>query len=473
MALDVLVVDDETDIRGLIVDILKEEGYQVRASANSTQVFDEIKKKVPNAIILDVWLQGSELDGLGILEVVKKRYPLMPVIVISGHGTIETAVNAIKLGAYDYLEKPFTEEKLMVVLRRACEVSKLRYENMELRSRVVEKNDLIGVSSALNKLKSEIDKVSQSSSRLILYGPTGCGKELSARLIHKKSKRSAKPFIKFSPALMSGERIKEELFGLTNKVENNIFNKRITILEAANGGTLYIDEVTALPERVQLLLLEFLQKNKIDGPANESKELDVRIICSTSRDILSEIQKGNFIEELYYRLNVISIKIPLLSERKDDIGHLVDFFIRHLIKSAGLRKKEFSQEAISLLENYHWPGNIRQLKNVVEWILIMSPNDPGIKITPDMLPSEIRQSNNLNVKVDTGDVNLNIMSMPLREARELFEKHYLAAQMNRFNHNISRTSAFIGMERSALHRKLKTLNLHNRSVSDSGEELSS
>ncbi len=455
MTFEVLVVDDEADIRDLISDILKEEGFNVRAAANSGQVFSAISDKVPNAIILDVWLQGSELDGLGILEIIKSRYPLLPVIVISGHGNVETAVSAIKLGAYDYLEKPFTHEKLILTLKRAYEASKLKRENLELRSKVIQKTELIGQSAAISKLKTEIDRAAASSSRILIYGLTGCGKELTARLIHKRSKRAHKPFIIFSPVGMSQDRIKYELFGEEDNVKNNILKKSLTVLEAAHGGTLYLDEINALTIPIQNKLLHFLQDNKVENKNN----LDVRIITSSSVDLLEEIEKGNFREELYYRLNVVNIKVPLLSERKEDVPHLIDYFVKHLAKVTGLRVREFSQDTKSLLQAYSWPGNIRQLKNVIEWTLIMAPRNVDM-ITPDMLPSEITDSS-INVKVKNQNMNLNIMTMPLREAREIFEKQYLAAQMNRFNNNISKTSAFIGMERSALHRKLKTLNLHN------------
>lgn len=458
MALDVLVIDDEQSIREIISDIMKDEGFISRTAANSTQAFKAIAERVPSAIILDIWLQGSELDGLGILEIIKKQYPLMPVIVISGHGTIETAVSAIKIGAYDYLEKPFTHDKLVVVLKRACEASRLRRENIELRSKVIDKTEFIGSSSIITKLKSEIDKVAPTSGRVMIHGGVGSGKELTARLIHKKSKRATGPFIVFSPTSMSASKIQQELFGDDEKQEaGSVFDKRISVFEAANNGTLYIDEIGDLPMVVQNKLLKFLKDQTIIKN-NKSIKLDLRLISSTTKDLQVEIAQGRFRQDLYFRCNVVPLGVANLSDRKEDIPLLVKYFVKQLSKFSGLKEREFSEEAIAALQAYNWPGNVRQLRNVIEWTLIMNPQLAlGDRIKPDMLPQEII---NNTVSISKPDSNLDMMSMPLREAREVFERQYLSAQMNRFNNNISKTSTFVGMERSALHRKLKMLNIH-------------
>jgi len=319
MALDVLVIDDEMDIRDIISDILRDEGFSSRTAANSTQAFKAIAEKVPNAVILDIWLQGSELDGLGILEIIKKQYPLMPVIVISGHGTIETAVSAIKMGAYDYLEKPFTHDKLIILLKRACESSKLRRENIELRSKVIDKTEFIGSSSVIMKLKSEIEKVAPTSGRVMIHGGVGSGKELAARLIHKKSKKASGPFIVFSPTALTVTKIQQELFGDEEKQEQGtVFDKRISVLEAAHNGTLYIDEVGDLPMVIQSKLLKFLQDQTIIKN-NKALKLDIRFITSSTKNMQEEIAQGKFRQDLYFRLNVVPLYVTNLSERKEDI----------------------------------------------------------------------------------------------------------------------------------------------------------
>ncbi len=460
MSLDVLVIDDESDIREIISDILKDEGVSSRTAANSTQAFKLVTEKVPNAVILDIWLQDSELDGLGILELIKKQYPLMPVIVISGHGTIETAVSAIKMGAYDYLEKPFTHDKLVVVLKRACEAAKLRRENIDLRSKVIDKTEFIGNSSVMTKLKGEIDKVAPTSGRVMIHGGVGSGKELVARLIHKRSKRAHGSFIVFTPTAMSTTKMQQELFGDEEQSEEgNAFDKRISVLEAAHNGTLYIDEVGDLPPLIQNRLLTFLKEQTIVKNNGKTAKLDVRFITASTKELEKEISQGKFRQDLYFRLNVVPLHVANLCERKEDISLLVKYFVKQLAKFSGLKEREFSDEAIAALQAYSWPGNVRQLRNVIEWTLIMNPivsvNSEQVK--SDMLPQEIISN---SVNISKPDTNIDMMSMPLREAREVFERQYLSAQMNRFNNNISKTSTFVGMERSALHRKLKTLNIH-------------
>ena len=461
MSLDILVVDDEADIRDLVSEVLKAQGFHARSAANSAQVFESISEKVPSAIILDIWLQGSDMDGLGILEIVKKRYPLMPVVVISGHGTIETAVSAIKIGAYDYIEKPFTHEKLLIVLKRAVENSRLKRENIDLKSKVVDRSELVGSSPSIVKLKAEIEKVAPTSGRVLLAGSAGTGKELIARLVHKKSKRVNAPFIVFTPTGLSLDRIKQELFGESEKKDvNGSFIKRTSVLEAANNGTLYIDEIADLPLPIQQQLLKFIHDQSFERPGSgKVTKLDVRIISSTTHDLDQDIALGKFRQDLFYRLNVVPLKVPTLSERKEDIAQLVQFFVKQLVKFAGLKERDFCEDAIAALQAYNWPGNIRQLRNVIEWTLIMNPVQAGesTMIKSEMLPPEIL---NNGVALYKPESNTDMMSMPLRDAREVFERQYLSAQMNRFNNNISKTSAFVGMERSALHRKLKLLNIH-------------
>ncbi len=455
MSINVLVVDDEADIRNLVSDILKEEGFSTKTAANGIQTFKILQDKTPSAIILDIWLQGSELDGLGILEIVKKRYPLIPVIVISGHGNIETAVNAIKMGAYDYLEKPFSHDKLVILLKRACEAAKLKRENLDLKSKVIDKTELVGNSQVTNKLRSDIERAALMTSRVLIQGKIGSGKELAARLIHKKSKRVDAPFVIFSPVCMEPDRINQELFeGIKNQ---DI--RRPSILEIANNGTLYIDEISGLPVSVQVKLLKFLQDQVLCKMRGKTTKLDLRIVAATSKTIQEEISKGELLEDLYHRLNVISLKIPSLYDRKDDMSVLVKYFVKQLSKFSGLKAREFSDETIAALQIYSWPGNIRQLRNMIEWTLIMNPllsNNNEI-ITPTMIPSDILVHGISSIKQEN---SVDMMAMPLREAREVFEKQYLAAQMYRFNNNISKTSSFVGMERSALHRKLKLLSLH-------------
>ena len=475
MALDVLVIDDEVDIRDLISEILKDEGFTPQVAANSAQAFEQIDKKVPSAIILDVWLQDSELDGLGIFEIVKERYPTLPVIVISGHGTIETAVLAIKMGAYDYLEKPFTHEKLVVMLKRACESARLKRENQDLKMRVIDKTDLVGSSPVISKLKSDISKVAPTSGRVMITGPAGSGKELTARLIHKKSKRSNGPFIVFSPTGLTTEKIQQELFGEPEKQDSSgAFTKRLSVLEAANHGTLYIDEATDLPISVQAKLLRFLQDQSFERiGSNLSVKLDLLLITSTTINIHIIVLLGKFCLDLYYSLNVLPIDVSSLDERREDIPLLACYFVKQLAKYSGLKERELSEDTIASLQAYDWPGNIRQLRNVVEWTLIMNPinSDESPVIRPDMLPSEIL---NNGVTIARPDTNIDMISMPLREAREVFERQYLSAQMSRFNNNISKTSTFVGMERSALHRKLKLLNIHtshSKAKEDAAEEV--
>lgn len=459
MTYSILVVDDEADIRNLICDVLQDEEYETRTASGDLEALAMLDEKTPTVLVLDVWLQGSELDGLGILEIVKKKYPYMPVVIISGHGNIETAVNAIKIGAYDYVEKPFTEDKLLIVVKRACESAKLLKENSELRMYATEVNRLIGNSAPIIALKQSILKVAPTSSRVLITGPHGSGKKLVAKLIHEKSKRKDQPFIVFSAAGMSEEKAHIELFGEESK---DVFSqpRKVGVLELAHMGTLFIDEVADLPLNVQSKILSFLQNQSFSRNGGKTiVKLDVRIISSTSKELKHEIAQRKFREDLLYRLNVIQIAIPSLSERKEDIQILSEFFISHFHEYSGFPLCKLSGDAIVALQNYNWPGNIRQLRNVIEWLLIMA-NPEDKQITAAMLPPEVHHNN--NQVIDTKEVsanNLDVIDLSLREARELFEKQYLSTQLARFDYNITKMANAIGMERSALHRKLKTLEI--------------
>lgn len=465
MSYNILVVDDEADIRNLVCDVLQDDGFETRSASTDLEALAMLDERVPTAVILDIWLQGSEIDGLGILEIIKKKYPYLPVVIISGHGNIETAVNAIKIGAYDYIEKPFTEDKLLIIVKRACEIAKLQKENSELRMYSNEVSRLIGNSAPMVHLKQSILKIAPTSSRVLLSGPNGSGKKLVAKLIHEKSKRKNQPFIVLNTAGMNEERALLELFGEESR---DIFSqpRRVGVLELAHMGTLFIDEISDLPLNVQSKLLNFLQNQSFvrDGTKNQIKS-DVRIISSTNKDLRKESALGNFREDLLYRLNVVQIEIPSLSERKDDIQSLAEFFISYFHEYGGFALKKMTPDAIQSLQNYSWPGNVRQLRNIIEWSLIMSSSDPDKFINSSMLPPEVTKIQNNEEEVLVTErsrpvkLEMDIIELPLREARELFEKQYLSTQLIRFDHNITKMANAIGMERSALHRKLKTLEL--------------
>ncbi len=457
MSRDILIVDDEADIRELISDILKDEGYTTRMVADSMHALEAVDEQPPTVMILDIWLQGSELDGLGVLEVVKRKHPYLAVIMISGHGTVETAVNAIKLGAYDYIEKPFTEDKLCVMVKRAVEASKLLRENAELKRKVEGKLELVGSSANIVQLRLAIDKVASTSSRVMIFGQAGSGKETIARLIHQKSKRATEPFVLLNASTISPDKAEIELFG--SEENSGMFSeaRKIGVLERAHGGTLFIDEVGDLPMIAQSKLLRFLQDQSFERPgSNKMVRADVRVISASSRDLNEEIRAGRFREDLFYRLNVVPLRVVPLSERREDVPLLCQYFLTQAAEFSGLPLRMIGEDALVAMQTYSWPGNIRQLRNVIEWLLIMAPGGKDTVIRATMLPPEILSD---GVSIQTPETNSEIMAMELREARELFERQYLAAQINRFNGNISRTSAFVGMERSALHRKLKSLNI--------------
>lgn len=464
MSRDILIVDDEADIRDLISDVLKDEGYTTRIAADSMKALEAVDEFVPAVIVLDIWLQGSELDGLGVLEVIKRKYPYLPVIMISGHGTVETAVNAIKLGAYDYIEKPFTQDKLCVLVKRASEAGKLWRENAELKKKVEGSLELIGSSSCTVQLRSAVDKVASTSSRVMIFGAAGTGKETIARLLHQKSRRASEPFVILNASTISADKAEIELFGSDEKGDVFANSRKIGVLERAHGGTLFIDEVGDLPIIAQSKLLRFLQDHSFErSGSNRIVKVDVRVISSSSRDLNEEIKKGRFREDLFYRLNVVPLKAVPLSERREDIPLLCQYFLRHAAEFSGLPSRIIGDDALVAMQAYSWPGNIRQLRNVIEWLLIMAPGGKEVKIQANMLPPEVLSDGAL---ITTPETNSELMAMELREAREVFERQYLAAQINRFNGNISRTSAFVGMERSALHRKLKSLNINALPAND-------
>ncbi|MCP5361509.1 MAG: sigma-54-dependent Fis family transcriptional regulator [Hyphomicrobiales bacterium] len=461
MSLDILIVDDESDIRDLVSDILKDEGYSPRTAKDSVSAFEAIAKRIPNAILLDIWLEDSELDGLGVLELVKQRYPEVPVIMMSGHGNIETAVNSILMGAYDYIEKPFKAERLLVVLKRAIEAARLKSENSMLRSRYHNRFQLIGNNPSIIQLRQSISRVAPTGSRVFITGPAGAGKEVVGRIIHEKSRRCHGPFVVFSTASMTSEMVDQELFGIEDDKGIGSLPKKIGVFEKANNGTLFVDEVTDIPVSVQGKFVRVLQDKTLTRLGGSRPiEVNVRVIAATSYDVSDAIARGLLREDLYYRLNVVPIKVPPLKDRREDIPMLSDYFLKFFAEQNGQPVRKLSEDAIAAMQAYEWPGNVRQLRNMIEWLLIMAP-DSHEPINSAMLPKEIFSTGPSTL---SPELNTDIMSIPLREAREIFERQYLTAQISRFGGNISRTSAFIGMERSALHRKLKSLSIRTEKL---------
>ena len=458
MAADILVIDDESDITSLISDILSDEKFSVRTANNSDRALKSLAERVPSAIILDIWLQGSELDGLGILEIVQKKYAHVPVIMISGHGNVDTAVSSIKMGAYDYIEKPFSSERLVLIVKRALEAAKLRSENHELRKRGSNESELIGNSMAINLVRQTVEKVAPTNSRVLITGAPGTGKELVARLIHARSMRGHASFVVLKAASLTPSRIEAELFG-TEDPNPNGGAEKLGLLERAHGGTLFIDEVADMHMETQGRLLRALQEQSFERVrGNKRVSVDVRVIAATNKDLQEEITAGRFREDLFYRLNVVPLRMPNLRERRDDVAALSAHFLKRAADAMGLATRALGEEALAVLQTYNWPGNVRQLRNVMEWLIIMAQVGNNGEITADALPPELIDA---NISLMRPELSNDIMSMPLREARETFEKQYLAAQINRFGGNISKTSNFVGMERSALHRKLKMLGIGN------------
>jgi two-component system nitrogen regulation response regulator NtrX len=453
MASDILIVDDEADIRELVAGILQDEGYDTRTARDSDDAMASIKGRRPNLVFLDIWLQGSRLDGLQLLDSVKAEHPDLPVVMISGHGNIETAVAAIKQGAYDFIEKPFKADRLVLVADRALETSRLKREVKELKQLTPHAMALVGHSTAINQLRATIDKVSPTNSRTLIVGPSGSGKELAARTIHGHSGRAGGPFVVINAAAITPERMEIELFGV--EVSDGAQARKVGALEEAHGGTLFIDEIADMPRETQNKILRVLVDQTFQRVGGSTKvSVDVRIISSTARNVEAEIAAGRFREDLFHRLSVVPIRVPALAERRDDIPILIDHFMDQISQSTGLPKRQIGADALAVLQSHDWPGNVRQLRNNVERLMILARGEAGDVITAAMLPSEIGEM----LPTTPGRVGgEHLMSMDLRRAREIFEREYLTAQVNRFGGNISRTAEFVGMERSALHRKLKSL----------------
>ena len=461
MASEVLIVDDEADIRELVAGILEDEGYAVRTAQDSATALAAIGARKPSLVVLDIWMQGGGMDGLELLDMVKSLDPDLPVIMISGHANIETAVSSIKRGAYDFLEKPFKSDRLLLIVERALEAAGLRRENRRLRTQAIVPDGLVGASAAAQQLRAMIAKVAPANSRVLVSGPPGSGKETTARLIHAASPRARNEFVAISAAGMTPERMDLELFGEEGEGGRP---RKIGVFERAHGGTLYIDDVADMPKDSQSRILRVLVEQRFRRVGGDTDvQVDVRVVSSTSRDLREEIAVGRLREDLFHRLNVVPLRVPGLAERRDDIPELIAYYVDRLSAASGLPKRRLAEDAYATLQVQSWPGNVRQLRNLVERILILAGGDPSQPITAAMLPVESAAAPHAG-----GLGAERIIALPLREARELFEREYLEAQIMRFGGNISRTAAFIGMERSALHRKLKSLGVASRT--GEGEE---
>jgi two-component system nitrogen regulation response regulator NtrX len=452
MASDILIVDDEADIRDLVAGILDDEGFSTRTARDSDTALGEVSNRRPHLVFLDIWLQGSKLDGLQLLEQIKKDNPELPVVMISGHGNIETAVAAIKRGAYDFIEKPFKADRLILVATRALETSRLKREVRELKQLAPTASVLTGHSPCMNQLRQTVERAAKANSRILIVGPSGSGKELAARTLHQHSTRTEGPFVVINAAAITPERMEEEMFGVDHA---NGEQRKVGALEEAHGGTLFIDEIGDLPRETQNKILRVLVDQTFQRVGGTNKvQVDVRIISSTARNLEEEIAAGRFREDLYHRLSVVPIRVPPLSERREDIPELIDYFMDQISVTTGLPKRQIGQDAMAVLQSHVWPGNVRQLRNNVERVMILAGGGPEAIITADMLPQDVGSMVPAMPNSNNGE---HIMGLPLREAREVFERDYLIAQISRFSGNISRTAEFVGMERSALHRKLKAL----------------
>jgi two-component system nitrogen regulation response regulator NtrX len=455
MSAEILIVDDEPDICELVSGILQDEGYSTRTARDGDGALEAIKARRPNLLFLDIWLQGSKLDGLQLLDAAKDQYPDLPVVMISGHGNVETAVAAIKRGAYDFIEKPFKADRLVLVADRALENSRLKREVKELKAISPVPSALVGKSPAMNQLRGTIDKVAPTNSRIMIIGTSGSGKELCARTIHNMSSRASGPFVVINAAAITPELMEVELFGVEQS--NGSQSRKPGALEEAHGGTLFIDEIADMPRETQNKILRVLVDQTFHRVGGTSKvAVDVRIISSTARNLEAEIAAGHFREDLYHRLSVVPIRVPPLAERREDIPLLVDYFMDQISTATGLPKRTIGDDAMAVLQSHDWPGNVRQLRNNVERLMILAGGEPNAVINSSMLPQDV---GSMVPSMPNGNGGEQLMSLPLREAREMFEREYLVAQISRFGGNISRTAEFVGMERSALHRKLKALGI--------------
>jgi len=459
MAYDILIVDDEPDIRMLIDGILRDEGYETRGAGDADAAADAFRVRRPSLVILDVWLQGSRMDGLALLELFRSEEPQVPVAMISGHGTIEMAVQAIQQGAYDFIEKPFKSDRLLLVVRRALEAASLERENAELRLRVGPETSLTGESAAISGLRAAVERVAPTGSRVLIQGPAGSGKEVVARMVHARSRRTDGPFVVLNCATLAPGRFEEELFGLEAGPDPAVQPRRAGVLERAHGGTLLLDEISDMPLETQGKIVRALQDSTFERLGGSSRvKVDVRVLSTTNKDLHNEIAVGRFREDLYYRLAVVPLKVPALRERREDVPALAQHFMLRSAENAGMQPRELSIDTLAALQAYDWPGNARQLRNLIDWLLIMAPGSAADPVRADMLPPEIGANAPALLNIDP---TADIMGLPLREARDLFETQYLQAQLVRFAGNISRTAQFVGMERSALHRKLKQLGVNS------------
>jgi len=449
MASDILIVDDEADIRDLVAGILSDEGHGTRTAKDADQALEEIAARRPHLVFLDIWLQGSRLDGLQVLDEIQKAHKGLPVVMISGHGNIETAVTAIKNGAYDFIEKPFKADRLVLIAERALEAYQLRRELSALKQRAGASDRIVGRSAPAHQLQLMVAKVAPVNSRVLITGAPGSGKELAARCIHEASSRAGAPFVVLNCATITPETMEIALFGHEGA------EHKTGALEEAHGGTLFLDEISDMPLDTQAKILRVLVDQSFSRVGGSQKvQVDVRIISSSARDLEQSIADGALREDLFHRLAVVPMRIPSLAERREDIPELIDYFMDSMSAASGMPKRRISEDALAVLQLHDWPGNIRQLKNNVERLMILTSGDAGGEITAEMLPPDVGE---LVPATPAGVRGEKLMSLPLREAREVFEREYLIAQLNRFSGNISRTAEFIGMERSALHRKLKSL----------------
>ena len=458
MAEDILIIDDEADIRALVSGILQDEGLATRQAATTETAWEEICKRAPGMVLLDIWLEGSQEDGLSFLKRIKKDFPTLPVVMISGHGNVETAVQAIQFGAYDFIEKPFNSDRLLLTIQRAMQNNRLHRENSELKKQSSTTGKLIGKSHAIQALIETLNKVAATNSRVLFTGPPGSGKEVAARYVHQHSKRSGQNFVILNCATLRAQNLEEELFGWEEKGLGG--SRKIGLLEQAHNGTLLLDEIADMPLETQAKMVRVLQDQKFDRLGSQrSVEVDIRFMATSNRDLKQLLDAGIIRQDLYYRLNVVPVVIPPLRDRLEDVPMLVEHFMEQIATASGLAPRQIGLDVLATLQANHWPGNVRQLRNLLEWLLIMLPvNSNHMAIKSHDLPVEFRNTAPLVTHLNRAD---EMMQLPLREAREIFEREYLLAQIARFGGNISRTAAFVGMERSALHRKLKLLEIGN------------